>query len=142
MLLFQFFHASQFFPSSHLTFPCCPLFLPCLTSLDSWGCSTIAAKSCSACSSMQFLFIHIMGLVVCGAKFGVTLTGFLCRQFTAAKKKKVELLLKYFPSMNSIFILQIIKMFKLCYCHGVRKGDCANYCYKICKYMPGYYPCF
>lgn len=46
----------------------------------------MAVKSCSACSSVQFLFIHIVGLVVCEAKFSVTLTGLLCREFTAAKK--------------------------------------------------------
>lgn len=47
----------------------------------------ITVKSCSACSSMQFLFIHIMGLVVCEAEFGVTLPGLLYREFTAAKNK-------------------------------------------------------
>lgn len=73
-------------PFPHFTFPCCHLFLPCLISLHSWGCSTIAVKSCSACSGMQFLFIHIMGLVVWEAEFGVTLTLLLCREFIAAEK--------------------------------------------------------
>lgn len=83
------------FSFPHLTFPC-SLFLPCLISVDSWGCSTIAVKSCSACSSVQFLFIHIVGLVVCEAKFEVTLTGLLLREFTAAKKTSFGLLSKYF----------------------------------------------
>lgn len=48
----------------------------------------MAVKSCSTCSGVQFLFIHIMGLVVCEAKFGVTLTGLLCREFTTAKKDR------------------------------------------------------
>lgn len=51
------------------------------------GMQNITVKSCSACSSMQFLFIHIMGLVVCEAEFGVTLPGLLYREFTAAKNK-------------------------------------------------------
>lgn len=81
-------------PFPHLTFPC-SLFLPCLISVDSWGCSTIAVKSCFACSSVQFLFIHIVGLVVYEAKFEVTLTGLLLREFTAAKKTS----LGFFPSI-------------------------------------------
>lgn len=85
---------STVLPSPHHTFPC-SLFLPCLISVDSWGCSTIAVKSCSACSSVQFLFIHIVGLVVCEAKFEVTLTGLLLREFTGAKK----ISLGFFPSI-------------------------------------------
>lgn len=45
----------------------------------------MAVQSCSACSHVQFLFICIVGLVVCKAKFGVTLTGLCSRQFAAAK---------------------------------------------------------
>lgn len=52
-------------------------------------------KSCSACSSVQFLFIQIVGLVVCEAKFEVTLTGLLLRELTAAKKTS----LGFFPSI-------------------------------------------
>lgn len=125
MRLFQFFHTSQFFPSPILLF-LVPCFFPCLISVDSWGCDTIAVKSCSACSSVQFLFIHIVGLVVCEAKFEVTLTGLFLREFTAVEKISLGFFPSIFNSSTVFFLLQIIKTFKLCYCHCVRKGDCAK----------------
>lgn len=75
---------------------------------------------------MQFLFIHIVDLVVCEAKFEVTLTGLLLREFTAAKKTSLGFFPSIFNSRTVFFLLQITKMFNLYYCHGVRKGDCAK----------------
>lgn len=138
MLLFLSYFTVLPFP--HLTFPCSP-FLPCLISVDSWGCSTIAVKSCSACSSVQFLFIHIVGLVVSEAKFEVTLTGLLLREFTAAMKTSLGIFPSIFNSWTVFFNCKSLKCSNYVIVMVWGKEIVQN-SVKCCKYFPGYCPHF
>lgn len=130
-------HSSSLPPSYFSLFPISSLFhFSGLLGMQHHSC-----KKLFCLFYVQFLFIHIVGLVVSEAKFEVTLTGLLLREFTAAMKTSLGIFPSILNSWTVFFNCKSLKCSNYVIVMVWRKEIVQN-SVKYCKYFPGYCPHF